>query len=90
MDTGPNSGTGGETPAAGAVIDCRVVRAIIDAGLHRLTDEALQELSNHLDACSDCFKAFDRFYPVALVGDSSGADSMRCSLNTSVNTSLSR
>jgi serine/threonine protein kinase len=51
------------------------VRAIIDAGLHRLTDEALQELSNHLDACSDCFKAFDRFYPVALVGDSSGADS---------------
>src|SRR5687768_7840318 len=53
------SEAGGEPPIDNPPVDCRSVRGMLEAGLPRLTEEALLELTGHLDVCEPCSTIFD-------------------------------
>jgi tetratricopeptide (TPR) repeat protein len=72
MDNGRNtdySVGNGSPPRGGAPIDCTVVRGMLGAGVQRLTEEALQDLANHLDTCHACSATVDTLCPEAPAGD---------------------
>src|SRR5947208_881201 len=69
--------------SARASIDCRAASDMLEIGPRRLSETALMELAEHLDACDACSETFDKVCP-PIPDETESADSLARSAPTAL------